>query len=469
MKRIYPFLLALPLMTLPLVALPLAASAQTRSNDTLDIAARANGGRVIDSTSTLDGDKAYSADNLIDGTVWTGPKSKTRGWASDKFDPITHDSVTLGFAGNRVVNIGKIVLNPSTDLPRERWAKDIEVQASTDTVDGPWTPVAQITLKQSASAQEFPILPTPARFVRLVFRSNYGSDRAVALGEVSVYEAINTSDPVGGLISRLEGAISDLRRYRDVQNRGGNGGGQTVSSSADALSPATLQLAQLLESDDAGAGISVGKTNIALARGGGKIVAYSSIFDNDAATFGPDKLIDGENFNFSTGKGSPGWASQGFAPNREYVTLGFAQDRTRLIGKIVLNAVSNQPDLRWARRVQVQATTGSFKDGPWKDVAALNIKGKTFLERSVNQEFLIRPVEAKYLRFIFAANGPGIVLPNADPNINSDRSVSLGEIEVYEATTNNDQLGALISRFTSVLTDLKTLRRKMQDGTAATE
>jgi hypothetical protein len=452
MKRIFlPFFL---------FALPLAAHAQ-RSTDTLDIAAKANGGRVIASTSTFGNDKAYSADNLIDGTVWTGPQSKTRGWASDKFDPITRDSVIIGFSGNRLVKVGKIVLNPSTDLPRERWAKDVEVQTSTDSAEGPWTSLAQITLKQSPTAQEFPVLPTPARFVRLVFRSNYGSDRAVALGEVSVYEAISTDDPVGSLISRLEGAIADLRRYRDVQLEGGNGGGQVVTASSSNLSPAMVQLVQLLGEGEGR--VPVGKTNLALAKNGGKIMAYSSIFDKDPA-FGPDKLIDGDNFSMTTGKGSSGWSSEGFAPGREYVTLGFAQDRTRLIGKIVLNPVSNQSDLRWARRVQVQATTGSFKDGPWKDVAALNLKNE-----GVNQEFLVRPVEAKYLRFIFGANGPGIVLPNADPNVNSDRAVSLGEIEVYEATTNNDQLGALISRFSSVLTDLKTVRRKMQDATPATE
>ena len=453
MKRIFS--------TIFLLALPLAAHAQGRSLDTLDIAARANGGRIIASTSTFANDKAYSADNLIDGTVWTGPNSKTRGWASDKFDPIARDSVTIGFSGNRIVNIGKIVLNPSTDLPRERWAKDVEVQTSTDTAEGPWNSVAQITLKQSATNQEFPILPTPARFVRLVFRSNYGSDRAVALGEVSVYQAIDTSDPIGGLIARLEGAIGELSRYRDVQLKGGNGGGQVVSASTSQLSPATVQLVQMLDTD--GPSVPIGKTNLALARNGGKIMAYSSIFDNDPQ-FGPDKLIDGDNFSMTTGKGSFGWSSEGFTPGRQYVTLGFAQDRTRLIGKIVLNPVSNQSDLRWARRVQVQATTGSFKDGPWKEVAALNLKGE-----AVNQEFLIRPVEAKYLRFIFAANGPGIVLPNADPNVNSDRAVSLGEIEVYEATTNNDQLGPLISRFSSVLSDMKALRRKMQDDGNATQ
>ncbi len=446
-----------------LLGLPLAASAQNRPTDTLNLAAKANGGRIISSSSTLGDDPAYSAGNLIDGQVFGVNGSKSRGWSSNKFDPIARDSVVLGFAGNKQFTIGKIVLNPATDLPPERWAKDVEVQVSTETADGPYSSVAQLTLKQSATPQEFPLLPTPARFVRLVFRSNYGSDRAVALGEVEVYAAIDTSDPMGGLIARLESAVNDLRRYRDVQLEGGNGGGQTVGASLDkSLAPATLQLVQLLGEGDAR--VPIGKSNLVAAKNGGKVMAYSSIFNNDPA-YGPDKLIDGQNFSLAEGKGSFGWASQGFAPNHEYVTLGFAGDRTRLIGKIVLNPTSNQSDLRWARRVAVQATTGSFKDGPWKDVASINVK-----DEAVNQEFLVRPVEAKFLRFIFQANGPGnIALPNADPNVNSDRAVSLGEIEVYEAATSSDQLGVLISKFSSVLTDLKALRRKEQDAPAAGE
>lgn len=458
MKRLLP--------TLFLLGWPLVAHAQTHPTDTVNLVSKANGGRVITTTSTLDNDPTYAADNLIDGQVYSAGKVKSKGWASDKFDPIARDSVTLGFAGNREYTIGRLVLNPVTDLPPERWAKDVEVQVSTESADGPYDSVAQLTLKQTAAPQEFTILPVAARFVRLVFRSNYGSDRAVALGEVEIYEAIDTKDPVGGLISRLESAISDLKRYRDVQIQGGNGGGQTADAALEGgVSPATLQLAQLLGAGDAQ--VPIGKTNIAAAKNGGKIMAYSSIFDNDAQ-YGPDKLIDGTNFKYDANTGSFGWSSQGFAPGREYVTLGFGQDRTRLIGKIVVNPVSNQSDLRWARRVLVQATTGTFKDGPWKDVATLNIKGDSVQERGVNQEFVIRPVEAKYLRFIFQANGPGIVMPDADPNVNSDRSVSLGEIEVYEAATGNDQLGALIGKFNSVLTDLRTLRRKMQDDTPTT-
>lgn len=450
MKQIFPALF--------LLALPLSANAQIRPTDTVNLVAKANGGRVLSSTSTLDDDKTYTADNLIDGQSFGVGGSKSRGWSSNKFDPIARDSITLGFAGNRQVTIGKVVLNPTTDLPPERWAKDVELQVSTDTAEGPYTSVAQLTLKQSPTSQEFSILPTPARFVRLVFRSNYGSDRAVALGEVGVYEAINTNDPMGALISRLESAISDLNRYRTLQLEGGNGAGQVAGASFEGVSPATMQLVQLLGTGEER--VPIGKTNLAAGKNGGKVMAYSSIFNNDAA-YGPDKLIDGSNYSPADDKGSFGWASQGFSPGREYVTLGFAQDRTRLVGKITLNPVSNQSDLRWARRVQVQATTGSFKDGPWKEVASLNVKSEGH-----PQDFLVRPVEAKYLRFIFAANGPGVAVPDADPNVNSDRAVSLGEIEVYEAATGDDQLGALIGKFNSVLTDLKTLRRKNQDGGA---
>ena len=76
------------------------------------------------------------------------------------------------------MKLGRIVLNPTTDLPPERWAKDIEVQVSTDSAEGPYQPVAQLTLRQKAEPQGFDILPVEARFVRLQFRSNYGSRTA---------------------------------------------------------------------------------------------------------------------------------------------------------------------------------------------------------------------------------------------------------------------------------------------------
>jgi hypothetical protein len=436
------------------------------STDITNIAAAQNGGRILSVSSTLDNDKAYSANNLIDGQAFNFQKgSGSKGWASNRYDPIDMDSVTIGFAGNGLRKIGKIVLNPSVDLTAERWAKDVEVRVSTESAEGPYTAVAQLTLKREAKPQEFAILPVEARFVRLVFRSNWGSDRSVGLGEVEIYEAIDNSDPMGGLITRLESAVNDLRRYREVQSESGATAGpdatvQPATRRAPSSGGARVQKTQLITGDKAA--FPTANLNIAAAKNGGKIMAFSSTYNNDAA-FGPDKLIDGQNYRPADDKGSSGWASQGFAPGKEFVTLGFAEDRVKLIGKVVINPVSAQSDLRWARRVDVQVTSDSFKDGPWRTAATLTIRPEP-----VNQDFTIRPVEAKYVRFVFMANGPGVVLPNADPNVNSDRSVSLGEIEVYEAVAGNDQLESLIGRFNQVLVDFKTLRRRqLNDGTPA--
>ncbi len=459
MKPAFSFLLFAALFTSG------AARAQNRtlSTDTTNIAAAQNGGRVLSVSSTLSNDKSYAASNLIDGENFnsaTGTGSK--GWASNKFDPINMDSVTLGFEGNQLRKIGKIVLNPGADVTPERWAKDVEIQISTEGAEGPYQAVAQLTLKREATPQEFPLLPVDARFVRLMFRSNWGSDRAVGLGEIEIYEAIDNSDAMGSLIGRLESAVNDLKRYRQVQLEGG--GAPVPAQVARRAAPqagAKVQNIQLVTGDNGA--FPTANRNIALGKNGGKIVAYSSIYNNDAQ-FTPDKLLDGDTYREADGKGSFGWASQGFEPGKEYVTIGFANDRTHLVGRVTLNPASNQSDLRFARRVQMEVTTGDLKTGPWKVAAVLNLT-----PRPVNQDFTIRPVEAKYVRFIFQANGPGVLLPNADPNVNSDRSVSLGEIEIYEAVAGNDQLEAIVGKFNNVLSDFKTLRRRQNGGTAPEE
>ena len=464
MKSSYLFLTALGA-----AIFPAASQAQNRvlSTDTTNIAAAQNGGRILSVTSTLDNDKSYAASNIIDGKAFNFQNNAgSKGWASNKFDPINMDAITLGFTGNQTRKIGRIVLNPAVDLTPERWAKDIEVQVSTDTAEGPYTAIAQLTLKRDAAPQEFALLPVDARFVRLVFRSNWGSDRAVGLGEVEIYEAIDGSDQMGQLIGRLESAVTDLRRYRQVQAEGGAAPSTQVAAAPVARKStknggAQIQNIQLV-TGDAGA-FPTANLNIAAGKNGGKIVAFSSIYNNDAE-FTPDKLLDGQNFREADGKGTFGWASQGFAPGKEFVTVGFANDRTKLIGRVTLNPASNQSDLRFARRIDVQVTTGDSKDGPWKSAAILNLTPRT-----VNQDFTIRPVEAKYVKFIFQANGPGIAIPNGDPNVNSDRAVSLGEIEIYEAVAGDDQLESLIGRFNQVLVDFKTLRRRQIDGGAPTQ
>ncbi len=444
------------------LAVPAQAQGTQRvlPTDITNIAAASSGGKIVNVTSTLENDTKLNANNLIDGKVWnSGNNSGTQGWASDKFDPMIMDSVTIGFANNAVKNIGKLVINPASAVVPERWAKDIEVQVSTESAEGPYTPVAQITLRRAAEPQEFLILPAQARFVRLMFRSNWGSDRAVSLGEVEIYEAISRTDPMGQLIAQLEGAVNDLKRYRNTQvdlGKAGSIGARTRGASVEAgLSAATIQL---IQSTTGASPLPVSSLNIAAASNGGKIVDSTSTFVSDPAKgadpmFSPNNLIDGKNYTGKEGD-SAGWASQGFAPGKQWVTVGFRDDRPRVVSKFVINPVANQSSLRWARRIDVQVTSGSAKTGPFRTVTTLNLRPE-----AVNQEFTMRPVEAKYVRFVFSANGPGgVSLPNADPDVNSDRAVALGEIEIYEATAASDVLDSLIGRFSSVLLDLKRIR-----------
>ena len=444
------------------------AQAQTPvyPTDLTNIAAAANGGRVIESTSTFEDSTDWNANNLIDGKIFdSAANSGSMGWSSNKFDPVTMDSVTIGFDGDETKRIGKIVLNPTSAVPPERWAKDIEIQVA-NTIAGPFRSAGIVTLRREAKPQSFLIFPVEAKFVRLLFRSNQGSDRAVALGEVEIYESIAQNDAVGQLIARMEQAITELKQYRDLEVRKSNsniasgepqGDFKNVLGQPGGPSEATIQLVQLMLPDEK-ATFPLSKTNIASAKNGGKIMNFSSVFGNDPA-FAATNLIDGLTFKQTAPAGagnSSGWASEGFVPGREYVTVGFGDNRSHLVGKVVLNPASDQAILRWARRVEMQVTNGDSKTGPWKIVGTLAVRSA-----AVNQEFLFQPTEAKYVRFVFQANGPNdVVLPGMTPGVNSDRSVSLGEIEVYEATSANDALDALIGRFNSILSDLKKLPRQ---------
>lgn len=431
-------------------------AARVFPTDLTNIAAAQNGGRIINSTSMLENKAEYGAANLIDGQVFN-PDTKvgSAGWISNRFDPVNMDSVTFGFQGNELRRIGKIVLTSASSASPERWAKDVELQVSSESAEGPYTAVAQLTLKRSPEPQEFVLLPTRARFVRLMFRSNWGSDRAVALGEVAMYEAIDTAEPMGSVIARLEAAIRDLKQYNTSQREIGNAA-RTVSAPKPAANFRNVST-RIAQADAKPAG-----GNIAAASNGGRIVDVTSTFNNDK-TYSASNLIDGKNYSLVDGKGSAGWASEGFAPSRQWVTIGFRDDRTRLVSKIVINPTSGQSSLRWAARADVQVTTGSPTEGPWRTVDTINIRPD-----AANQDFEIRAAEAKYVRFVFTANGPGNPLTNADPNVSSDRAVSLGEIEVYEPNVSSGDLDAIVGRFNNVLNDLKRIHEQNDKAAAAT-
>ena len=446
------------------------AGAQSRalSTDTINIAAASRGGRIINVSSVLNNLKEYGAENLLDEQVFGLNGKGSAGWVSNHYDPQNMEQVTIGFKDNAAKTIGSVVINPAAYVARERWAREISVQVS-DSAEGPFTTLREVTLRQSPEAQEFKFLPVEARFVRLVFRTNYGSDRAVALGEVEIYESIGGDDKLGAVIVRLESTIADLKKFQKAQT-------DLSSNSATVLPVSTTPGITGASSSAAPAA----GTNIAASANGGKIVGVSSVFESERGkgpdpAYGPDKLIDGKILTPKDPKtSSNGWASQGFTPGAQWVILGFKDDRTQPIGRIVINPMSYQPRDRWARRMDVQISTEPYKNT--QDLASFRtIKTLNLRTEPVPQVFEIGPVEAKYVRLVFTANGPGgLAIEGLNPDINSDRSVSLGEVEIYPPNISSGELATMISNLDSVLSDLKTLRRSgplvaTGDGTAPPE
>ncbi len=434
--------LILVTLFLPILGFIGTASAQrSLPTDTVNIAAASRGGRIVNQPTVLDDQKEYGSQNLIDEKIYSADGKGSFGWVSNHYDPINMEEVVVGFAGNESKRIGRIVLNPATYVARERWAKDISLEVS-DNINGPWQNIAEITLKQVPEWQEFKFLPVDARFVKLRFRTNYGSDRAIALGEVQIFESINTEKGIGGTIGRLESAIAELDKWRKNQLELGVGAAVQRVSTPNAPSS---------------------NVNIAAKSNGGKIVAVSSVFESERGkgpdlTYNADKLID-ERVWQKEDKPSNGWSSEGFVPGQQWVILGFKDDRAQPIGKIVFSLMCYQPRDRWARRVEVQVSNKAYKNEDdlksFRTIQTINLASVTS-----NQIFDLPPTEAQYVRLVFTANGPGGVdIPGIDPDVNSDRAVALGEVEIYPPKATNSDLDSIITRFKNISSDLKRLSR----------
>lgn len=197
-----------------------------------------------------------------------------------------------------------------------------------------------------------------------------------------------------------------------------------------------------------------GNTNIAAAANGGRIVTFSSEALDENGKPIPEwqasNLIDGKYVVGSyTPADSYGWSSQG-PPSDErpqWVILGFAdphtgKDVTRLISRIVIDPTTDDPPLigRWVQGFTLQTSTTDPK-GPWKTIGMYAV-----VNRPVKQTFDFPPTEARYVRILVTSNH------------GSDRTVEMGEVEIYEAIVPGEQLSQLIIRLENLLDDLKRYR-----------
>ncbi len=224
----------IPLLTDTLIALllmisltmPLYASDAISAGGT-NLAAAEMGGRIVAFSSQAVDENGkvmpeWQVTNLIDGKHVLGnyTPADSYGWSS-QYAPSEESPewVVFAFAQDQTRLLRRIVIDPATDDPLfiGRWVRDVELQVSTTTPEGPYKTVGRFLVVNKPIKQHFDFLPVEARYVRLVITSNHGSDKCVEMGEVEIYEAIVGDSALDDVIVRLENLLQELKQLRDYK------------------------------------------------------------------------------------------------------------------------------------------------------------------------------------------------------------------------------------------------------------
>lgn len=214
---------AVAIVTALIVAVP-AWAAPTVAGTT-NLVAADNGGAIVDFSSQAVDENGQPIDkwavtNLIDGkhVVGSHTPADSYGWRSQGV-PSSDSPEWVIFALPQRRLVSRVVVDPTTDDPEflGRWVRNIRISVSTESPDGPYTPVGTYLVVRRGIKQSFDFSPVEAKWVKLDITSNWGSDLCVEMGEFEVYEAIVGDDMLDQLITRLTTLLDDLKKYRDSQ------------------------------------------------------------------------------------------------------------------------------------------------------------------------------------------------------------------------------------------------------------
>ncbi len=192
-----------------------------------NLAAAENGGRIVAFSSQAVDENGkvmpeWQVTNLIDGKHVLGnyTPADSYGWSSQHTpSEESPEWIVFAFAQDQTRLLRRIVIDPATDDPLfiGRWVRDVELQVSTTTPEGPYKTVGRFLVVNKPIEQHFDFLPVEARYVRLVITSNHGSDKCVGMGEVEIYEAIVGDSALDDVIVRLENLLQELKHLRDFK------------------------------------------------------------------------------------------------------------------------------------------------------------------------------------------------------------------------------------------------------------
>lgn len=153
-----------------------AAAGTFQTPEGINVNSTVLGAKVVAFTSQRPG---YEASHLIN--EYAGPDYP--GWRSA--DASFPQDIVV--EQQNVSAVSKVILTQQPNEPKDTWAREFEVQASTVGPSSGFVTIGRWQLRQVDGPQRFTFAPVPAHWLRLRILSNYGSTQYTSLAEFDAY------------------------------------------------------------------------------------------------------------------------------------------------------------------------------------------------------------------------------------------------------------------------------------------
>lgn len=157
-----------------------AASGTFDTPEGVNVNSTVLGAHLVAFTSQRPGYEATHVINEYVGTSYPGWRSASATYPQD-----------IVVEQQNVSAISKVILTQQPDEPHDTWAKDFEIQASTEGPDRGFVTIGRWQMRQIEGPQRFTFAATQSKWLRLRILSNYGSSTYTSLGEFDAYVVRN--------------------------------------------------------------------------------------------------------------------------------------------------------------------------------------------------------------------------------------------------------------------------------------
>jgi hypothetical protein len=162
-----------------------AAAGSFQTPEGINVNSTVLGAKIVSFTSQRTGFEATHLINEYTGVDYPGWRSASVAFPQDVV--VEHEQVAA---------VSKVILTQQGNEPPATWAKDVEIDASTEGPDRGYTRVGQWRLEQVTESQKFTFPVVSAKWLLLRVLSNYGSTDYTSLSEFDAY--VVTQNPLAG-------------------------------------------------------------------------------------------------------------------------------------------------------------------------------------------------------------------------------------------------------------------------------